>query len=128
MADFEIKRGDSWTPIGAVLSDTNGPIDLTDATAVRLNMRSTSAIVDGVRATVQVQTGPVTFVDRVAGSVSYQWDQETPGDTDGDLSFTGEYVCEFEIEWDTGDRQTVPNNGYFTIRIFDDIDPPVVGS
>ena len=113
MSVFEIKRGDSWRPIEAVLMGAEGPIDLTDATEVRLKLRSDSRI---------VLTGAVDRLDRPGGKVSYQWsrgDDSTPGDLDQ----VGRYRAEFEIEWDTGDLQTVPNNDYFWVVVYDDLEP-----
>jgi len=107
VADFEIKRGDTWPPLEAQLTGESGVIDLTDADSVRVNLRSD---------TVSIVTGPVDFVDRAAGKLSYQWET-------GDLAVAGTYRGEFEIHWNTGDIQTVPNDDYFTVEVFQDLDP-----
>lgn len=118
MRTFEIKRGDSWRPLEAVLLQHDGPIDLTDADRIRLRLRSSS---------VTVLTGDIDIIDAAAGKVSYQW-QRPEGDPEnggehGDLDFDGSYRAEFEIEWNTGDLQTVPNNDYFTVVVYPDLDP-----
>lgn len=118
MKVFEIKRGDSWRPLEAVLLGPDGPIDLTGADRIRLRLRSSA---------VTVLTGDIDIVDAAAGKVSYQW-QRPEGDPEaggqhGDLDFDGSYRAEFEIEWNTGDLQTVPNNDYFSVVVYPDLDP-----
>lgn len=123
MKTFEIKRGDSWRPLEAVLLEVDGPIDLTNADRVRLRLRSPAVV---------VLTGDLTIVEDEQGGpetgrVYYQW-QRPEGDPDdggvrGDLDFDGTYRAEFEIEWNTGDLQTVPNNDYFTVVVYPDLDP-----
>lgn len=105
-ADRILKQHDLFPPLQATLSDQNGPIDLTTATAVKLLMKTT----DG-RISV---TGACAIVDAVNGVVRYQW---VRGDTDN----IGEYNVEFEITWPTALPETVPNDGYNLISIEADL-------
>jgi hypothetical protein len=88
-----IKSGDTWPPLEATLTDLNGVIDLSAADSVRLVMKSGTTVV----------TGACDVVDAVAGVVEYVW---APGDT----VIAGDYESEFEITWNVGEIQTVPNS------------------
>ena len=110
MADFEIKQNDTWPPIGlitpVVLSDNNGPIDLTGAT-VKFLMRPADS------QTIKVNSACV-IVSAAAGTVRYNW---SASDTDT----AGEFVFEFQITFGDGKKATVPNRGYKELTIYDDI-------
>lgn len=106
MADFSLKKHDTWPPLNATLSDANGPINLTAATTVKLIIKPTgggSAI-----------TGTCAVISAPAGTVRYTW---ATGNTD----ISGTYSGEFEITWSDGKIGTVPNEGYFTLEILDDL-------
>jgi hypothetical protein len=111
-ADFTIKRGDTWGPLEAVLEDRNGPIDLTTASKVKMLMKSS---------TLSITTGPLTIPEQHGankGKVEYDWEE-------GDLSIVGTYNVEFEIEWESGRKQTVPNGAegelYSTVNVTQDL-------
>lgn len=104
MADLTIKQNDTWPPLKATLTDENGPIDLTTATAVRVIMKGTTVTIDGV----------CTVVSATTGEVSYTW-------AAGDTAVNGSYNTEFEINWGSGRIETVPNDSYKTVEIKDDL-------
>jgi hypothetical protein len=135
MADFTIKQND-WgdrEPLRAVLSqlkvDEDGepvldgegkeqfePIDLTGCT-VRILLES-----DGK---ARVKTSPMTGFDGAAlgkgGEVEYEF-EDGEGEEKGDLAVAGDYNMEFQIE-SAGGVQTVPNEGYLTLKIEPDLGP-----
>jgi hypothetical protein len=109
MADFAIKQNDTHPPLEVVLSDLDGPIDLTTATSVWLMMRG------------QKRTGAVSVTGQALvvppatdGFVIYEW---IPLDT----AVADLYNAEFEIRWGDGSVQTVPNSGYFYVDVQDDL-------
>lgn len=105
MANFTIKANDTYPPIELTLTDQAGAIDLTTADVVRLLLKS---------ATLSIVTGPVTIVDAVAGKISYTWEAD-------DLLQVGAYRGEVEITWDPGVIETIPNDGYFTVDVLEDL-------
>jgi hypothetical protein len=110
MADMTIKQGDRLPKLRATLQQGTPPaaIDLTTAVAVKFQMRlvSNPATVKG--------PGACTIVTAASGIVEYAW-----GASDTDTA--GTWEAEFEIEWSGGLKETVPNDGYFTVTIVDDI-------
>lgn len=108
MADFSIKQNDTGPPLEAVLSDAEGPIDLSTATSVKLLLRGQKRI-----GAVTV-SGVCTIVTPLLGEVKYTW---VPADTIvADL-----YLAEFEIQWADGTIWTIPNDKYFYVDMLDDL-------
>jgi hypothetical protein len=111
MADFEIKRGDSHPALVAVLSDADGPIDLTTAVAVLLLFKT--------------PTGTTTFsracavTGAASGEVTYDWSLADAAT--GPTSLVNTFNIEWEIEWGDGAKTTVPNKGYKTVEITPDL-------
>jgi BppU N-terminal domain len=109
--DRTIKRGDTWPPLAAELVDQDGPIDLTTASTVKMLLKSD---------TISIKTGPVTIdEDPKTGRVLYEWET---GDTDN----VGLYNGEFEITWESGKVETVPDGDdeekpYFMVNIYQDL-------
>lgn len=100
--DFYIKRGDQGPSLMATLLDANdAPINLTTADTILFKMGAT---IDSA----------VVIVSAAAGTVRYDWDT-------GDTSRAGVFKAEFEIEWNDGRKQTVPNDGYININIDKDL-------
>lgn len=114
MADITIKRGDSFPPIEAQLFDLSGPIDLTLVDVIHLRMKSTGPVAAAGGHVVQVVAGPVTVVDALTGRIRYVW---TPDDT----QFSADYDAEWEITWQGGAIETVPNNAYFSVTVMLDL-------
>lgn len=105
MADFTLKRGDTATPLTAILSDNNGPIDLTGIT-VRFKMRGTTLV------TTKVDKPAIPDPDQITnkGKVKYEWE-------DADVDSAGSFVGEFKL-FSAGKPLTIPNgNNYIQIEI-----------
>lgn len=108
MADFTIKQHDLLPELQAVLSDRNGPVDLTNASAVEFHMR-----LPGSTGTAKVDAA-ATFVDKPNGVVKYTW-------TGTDTSVADQWYGEFEITWIGGKLETFPNDGQLLIGITGDL-------
>lgn len=112
---FTLKQHDTRPVyIAALVTDPEDPspmpIDLTDATSVKILMRRQGSTDDD---------GPsvdaaMTVEDAVGGIVSYAWDA-------ADTSATGIFDVEFEITWSDGGIETIPNESYKTVEIKDDL-------
>lgn len=110
---FQIKNGDTAPAYVVDLVDNadTAPtaINLTTATSVTLKMRATGT------------TGAPYLNEAMAittagsGRCTYEWQT-------GDTDTPGTYNAEFEIAWNDGTIETVPNAGYLTIVITDDLD------
>lgn len=107
MADFSLKSGDTWPPVDATLSDANGAINLTTATSVKFVMAPTG----GGGPTVN---SVCTITNAALGQVRYVW-------VSPNTDTSGTYKVEFEILWSDGKIGTVPNEGYLTVEILDDL-------
>jgi hypothetical protein len=105
MPDLTIKAGDTYPAFVAVLEEITGPIDLTGADGVTMRMASD---------TVTLPSLTCTVVDAAQGIVSRVF-------TSGNTATPGLYSVEFEIEWDAGEIQTVPNDGVKEILIVDSV-------
>ena len=84
------------------------PIDLTTATSVTFLMRQT-----GTPGTPKVSSA-MTVISAANGRVQHDWvatDTDTPGD----------FEVEFEIAWDDGTIETIPNDSYLTVTVVDDL-------
>ena len=103
------KQNDLEPPAQAPLLNADGsPIDLTTATSVKFLMRPT-----GTSGSPKV-THAVTITDAANGIVKYAW-------VSGDTDTVGTFDQEWEITWPTSRPQTVPNHGYNTVVIEDDL-------
>ena len=115
LTGFTIKQNDTRPVYVTTLQDnvdtTPVAIDLTNATGVKFKMRTHGST--GIPKVNQ----PMAFVNRANGQVSYTW---TTGDTDT----VGTYDVEFEITWNDGGIETVPNDSYKTVNVVDDLDSP----
>lgn len=97
MATMRYTVGDHLPALRRVLSDADGPIDLTGAT-VTFSMASRAG-------GAKVTKAAVTIDDPSAGSVSYAW-------AASDLDTPGSFDAEFEITFGSGKILTVPNAGH----------------
>lgn len=107
MSDYEIKKRDNRPVWQLTLkkgpTGRGKPFDLRDAT-VRLYIEHENGnglVVEGEE--VDVKRG-------MLGEVEYEFDQEQ-------TLYGGNHPAEFEIEWDDGGTATVPNRGYYNVRI-----------
>jgi hypothetical protein len=105
LASLTIKRYDTAPPLTASLAVNGQPLDLTNATSVKLIMKSAGALV----------TGTCTIVDAVDGGIKYVW-------AGGDTAVSGTYQVEFQVTWNDGTKQTLPNDSYDTVTVMDDLD------
>jgi hypothetical protein len=111
VADFTIKSGDRLPSIQALLSDADGPINLSTATRVDFIMRPVAGGVPKVNA-------QATIVSAAGGIVRYEWaavDTNTPG----------KYEGEWEVTWNDTKRQTFPTATYHDIEVRADLDDDV---
>lgn len=88
-----LKRNDTFPPVAATLTDSNGAINLSAATNVQIILKGTSG---------SPIVGICSIVNAAAGQVQYTW-------TIGDTAVADIYSVEFEINWAAGGVQTVPN-------------------
>lgn len=111
MADFDIKRGDSWPPLDATLSDQDGPINLTTASSVKLLFKTLTG------STTYTRT--CTIISAAAGQVRYAW---TLADAaTGPTSVVNSFNLEWEITWSDSTITTVPNVGYKQLSVTQDL-------
>lgn len=115
-ADFSIKKGDTRPALAATLKDNDVAIDLTNATSVLLLAKRTTS-----QAGTPDISGTCTFVNRPAGQISYTW-------AAGNTSIVGIYNLEFQITWNDGGVETVPNDvppghsdAYYTLEVKQDL-------
>lgn len=114
---FYIKENDTRPRYVVGLLDNygqqdEGPIDLTSATAVKFLMRALDAAED--EAPKVTDSTHCVITDAANGLVTYTWQS---GDTDHD----GDFQVEFEITWNDGGKETVPNNDYFPVTVKEDL-------
>ncbi len=115
MPEFSIKRGTTAIPLDVILSDTNGPIDLSGLT-VQFKMRPSGSNV------TKFDKPAIPHPDQVGnkGRVKYEWEDE-------DVDTAGNFLGEFKF-LSGGKPLTVPGgNTYIRIEIgqgIDDIIPP----
>lgn len=113
-SDFYVKQGDTWPALGEVdpIVLKAGPpgsevvIPLTGA-AVKFLARK----LDDPLTTIE---GNCDLVVAANGTIKYQW---ATGDTD----VAGDYQVEFQITFGDSRIGTVPTEGYYTLKITDDI-------
>lgn len=105
---FEMKAGDTAPAYETTLYDNYGsgtetPIDLTNATEVKMRMRTR-----GAEGAPKLEVA-VAITEAKAGKVRYVWKAAT------DTEPAGTYDVEFVIHWNDGTIETVPNEGFGTI-------------
>ncbi len=106
MADFYLRKNDTSPAIRYYLQDHAGnPLNLVGG-SVRFHMADQSG-------TTKVDAA-ATVEDEDTAEVSYAW-----AATDTDTA--GSYIAEWEITYSDGTVETVPNDGYLSIQIQDDL-------
>jgi hypothetical protein len=106
MKQKTFKEGDLGDTLTATLKDEKGVIDLTGVSSVDLVMQN--------RAGEKVLDAEVTIENTTGGEVKYEWESGDPIET------AGIYHAEFRINQQIGE-DTVPNDGYVTIEIEEEI-------
>lgn len=103
---FAIKQNDTVPALEAQLIDADGkPINL-DMCGVRFHMRGSFGRKEINRV--------VNIIDAEQGQVQVDWQ-------DGETDTTGIFNCEFEITFPDNSILTVPNDGYFLIKIIKEL-------
>lgn len=111
MATTTIKRGSTLPALTAALVDASGnAINLTTATTVTMVMRLQSGSAPKISKTA-------TITNAATGAVSYSW---TTQDTDT----AGRYDVEWVVNWNSGDVQRFPIQGYQSISVEEDLTTP----
>jgi hypothetical protein len=109
---FYVKRHDTRAPYVASLRSDGAAIDLSACNYVKLLMRKQSAFDDTDNPKV---SGTCSVINAGSGIVSYTWGAS-------DLDTTDDYYVEFEIHWNDGGIQTVPNSTYNELIVVEDLD------
>lgn len=111
MADFTIKQNDTRPKMTRSLSETiNGasaPLNLTSASAVKLISRFSGSLVAKINASAGIASA-------LGGVVQYTF-------TSTNTDVVGLMDAEWEVTWNDGGVETVPNSGYFSIEVVDDL-------
>jgi hypothetical protein len=108
------KRGNLWPPIEDIISDRNGPVNLSLALSLRFLMRRDTP--DGDLVVTGTATAGSSLAAAADGGVTYQ---PVAGDTDEIGTFIGEWEIVF-----TGPLPATAPNGpgeYITIIISEDL-------
>lgn len=109
MDPFIIKRHDTLPALEAVLSDADGPVNLTGCT-VQFAMRPARACASSVPPFKRA----AAVVSPTLGKVRYSW-------IAADTAEPGNYIGEFEVVFDGGGVWTFPNSGYVPISVAPDV-------
>ena len=107
-ADFVIKIGDRQPSLQATLwkGTSTTPEDVT-GTTVKLVIQK-----EGSTATAQKLAASI--VDGPNGKVRYDW-------LGTEFSVSGRYKAEWEVTFAGGKEGTFPNDGYFIIKVYDEL-------
>ena len=104
-----VKRGDTLPALTLTVTDDGTPVDLTEATGIRLLVRASA---DRGSGDPYLEA---TLADRPAnGVLTYAWQA-------GDTATAGTYRVEVEVTWPDGAVQTFPGAGYGDLRIVPDL-------
>lgn len=115
MADAYVKQGDTWPALGEVNPiilqagppGSEVPINLTGATIKFLARK--------IDAPGTIIVGDCDIVSTpTLGQVKYQWEV-------GDTAVPGDYQFEFQITFGDGRVGTAPTEGYYELKITDDV-------
>lgn len=112
MADITMKQNDTrpslFRSLGQTVNAVASYIPLTAASKVTMYFRNAN--------NTYVMTGSCTIASAAGGVVRHDW-------VAAESATVGIYSAEFEILWNDGGIETVPNSGYFAIEFVDDIGP-----
>jgi len=104
MADFVLKKSNTVPILTATLSDSNGVVNLTAASSVRIKVARAET------PTVSILNALCAIVSPTLGKISYTWQA-------ADTAIAGDYVFEFAVAWADGSNDTFPNDRMLTLRI-----------
>lgn len=122
METFTVKRNDTLPALEAVLSDDNGPVDLTGATVyftmtkIAANSCGDDVPVSGAAKFKKqgVVVGLQTVGSATRGKVRYEW-----SGTDTDTA--GLFAGEFEVQFGVSGRWTFPSVGTIPVLVTEDV-------
>lgn len=103
------KTGDTWPPLEVSLLDAGQPVDLTNATAIKIHVAPAPPATITINAAMEVYGTPTD------GVVRYVW-------AAGDLNQAGTFRLEVEVTWATGEIQTFPPASYLSYTVTDELD------
>jgi hypothetical protein len=108
MADLTIKQDDTYPPLSAVLSDAEGPVDLSAAIDIKVFLQGPALpLISGTC---------IADADQVAnkGKMTHTW---LPAET----ATVGIYEGEIQVKWTASQIQTFPNDDTFEVEIVADL-------
>ncbi len=103
---FIIKRGDTRPALEVALQEQDGTPLVLDGATVRLILRS--------RQGVKINRAPMVIADAETALARYAWQA-------GDTDTAGTFEAECEVTFADGGVETVPNEGYISVRINADL-------
>lgn len=107
MADYTMKRYDTYPSLFCTLSDQNGVINLSTASQVRMIMKSSVGT---------IISGSCAIASAPGGYVQHDWKATETNQLDT-------WNLEWEILWNAASGvQTVPNDSYKTLLIEADLE------
>lgn len=106
------KVGDTYPPYSAFLQQAGGAssISLTAASSVEFIAKNS-----GNQATSIIIKGAMSIASAANGYVQYSWGAS-------DLIFADTYNSEYEIVWQAGGIETVPNDSYDSFTVVKDLE------
>lgn len=110
------KRFDTGPPYEAFLQQAGGAsaLPLTTASSVEFIAKNTGASTPNVATSVLIR-GTMTIASAAQGYVTYAWGAS-------DLILADIYNVEYEISWQDGTTETVPNDSYDTFVCYPDLE------
>jgi hypothetical protein len=110
MSSFPIKQGDTAPSLRAILSNTEGPINLT-GTTVKFAMKAAPTRANANPPEILV----VAVVEEPqSGLVRYDW-------SGTDTALAGPYVAEFIVTSSAGKVERYPSSGFISVTILPNI-------
>lgn len=107
MSSLTFKRFDTYPPLTVTLTDQNGPIDLSTASSVHMEMKSSVGTI--------IPSLAMASFSATSGVIQHTW-------VGSETSMADTWNLEWEIKWANGGVQTVPNTGIVAITIEQDIE------
>lgn len=112
--EFIIKRNDTLPALQICLIDRGclggkEPYSLSGVTGVTFTMATNCG-------DYKIFAKPAQIVSYSAGTIQYNWD-------DSDTNESGNFLGEFQLLYDDGNRLSIPQNGQIQINITKDVNP-----
>lgn len=110
------KRGDTWPPYSAFLQQAGGASTLSLAAASSvLFLAKNTGTTQGANATSLVIKGQMAIASAAQGYVTYTFGAS-------DLILADTYNVEYEITWQAGGTETVPNDSWDQFVVVADLE------